>query len=84
MGLTQDNLIKLVFLLQGDAQKEMDRISATDADFAVQNQAKIRDVLALTQTFLEAAKLKDYFNSGNRSGPAPRRVPGKPTTRDRR
>lgn len=67
MGLTQDNLIKLVFLLQGDAQKEMDSISAGDADFAVQNQEKIKDALKLTQTFLEAAKLKDYFNTGNRS-----------------
>lgn len=67
MGLNQDNLIKLVFLLQGDARKEMDSISASDADFAVQNQDRIRDALALTQTFLEAAKLKDYFSSGNRS-----------------
>lgn len=67
MGLNQDNLIKLVFLLQGDARKEMDSINASDADFAVQNQERIRDALTLTQTFLEAAKLKDYFNSGNRS-----------------
>jgi hypothetical protein len=67
MGLTQDNLIKLVFLLQGDAQKEMDGISASDADFAVQKQSEIKDALKLTQTFLEAAKLKDYFTSGNRS-----------------
>lgn len=67
MGLNQDNLIKLVFLLQGDARKEMDSISANDADFAVQNQDKIQGALTLTQTFLEAAKLKDYFSSGNRS-----------------
>ena len=67
MGLNQDNLIKLVFLLQGDARKEMESISASDADFAVQNQDKIRDALRLTQTFLAAAKLKDYFSSGNRS-----------------
>jgi hypothetical protein len=67
MGLNQDNLIKLVFLLQGDARKEMDSISASDADFAVQNQNKIRDALTLTQKFLQAAKLTDYFNTGNRS-----------------
>jgi hypothetical protein len=67
MGLNQDNLIKLVFLLQGDARKEMGSISQSDADFAVQNQDKIRDALTLTETFLEIAKLKDYFNNGNRS-----------------
>lgn len=67
MGLTQDNLIKLVFLLQGDARKEMDSINPSDANFAVQNQDKIQDALTLTQKFLEAAKLKDYFSSGNRS-----------------
>jgi hypothetical protein len=67
MGLNQDNLIKLVFLLQGDPRKEMDWLSAKDADFAVQNQDGIREALYLTQTFLKIAKLEEYFGSGNRS-----------------
>jgi hypothetical protein len=67
IGLNQDNLIKLVFLLQGDPRKDMDSIAPEDANFAVENQQRIASALKQTHAFLEAAKLKDYFASGNRS-----------------
>ena len=67
IGLNQDNLIKLVFLLQGDARKEMDSIEAADAKFAVTNQNRIKNVLEDTRVFLTAANLDAYFGSGNRT-----------------
>lgn len=67
MGLNQDNLIKLVFLLQGEARKEMSEITVKDADFAVVNKERIKRSLELTREFLEKAKLDEYYASGNRS-----------------
>lgn len=67
MGLNQDNLIKLVFILKNEPRKEMAEIHVEDADFAVQNREKISRALLLTQSFLKAAKMEEYFGSGNRS-----------------
>lgn len=42
IGLTQDNLIKLIFLLQDNHNKEMASIEATDADFAIKYRDRIK------------------------------------------
>ena len=67
IGLTQDNLIKLIFLLQNDHAKEMASIEAKDAEFAITNKDRINSTLKCIKDFLIHAKLYDYYKSGNRS-----------------
>ncbi|MFX6937597.1 hypothetical protein ABTH70_19515, partial [Acinetobacter baumannii] len=45
IGLTQDNLIKLIFLLQDNHKKEMAAIEAADAQFAIKNRERIKVTL---------------------------------------
>ena len=67
IGLSQDNLIKLIFLLQDDHKKEMAFIEAKDAEFAITNEDRINSTLKCVKDFLIHAKLYDYYRSGNRS-----------------
>lgn len=67
IGLTQDNLIKLIFLLQDDHKKEMSDIQASDADFAIKNQEKIKSTLSATRDFLKKANLYEYYKDRDRS-----------------
>ncbi|MGB3479847.1 MAG: DUF262 domain-containing protein [bacterium] len=61
IGLTQDNLIKLIFLLRDDHAKEMSHIAAEDAQFAVDNKERIRGALKAMRDFLTSAHLIDYY-----------------------
>ena len=67
IGLTQDNLIKLIFLLQDNYSKEMANIESSDADFAIKNKNKIEASLYATKQFLKNAKLYEYHKDGGRS-----------------
>lgn len=67
MGLTQDNLIKLLFILQNNHKKEMASIEASDAQFAIENKERIQAALKASKDFLHCAKLSDYYKDGNRS-----------------
>jgi hypothetical protein len=67
IGLTQDNLIKLIFLLQDNHNKEMDSIEATDAEFAVNNRERIKATIKALKDFLECSKTYDYYKEGDRS-----------------
>ena len=67
IGLSQDNLIKLIFLLQDDHNKEMASIEAKDAEFAISNKGRICATLKSLKDFLVHAKLYDYYRDGNRS-----------------
>lgn len=67
IGLNQDNLIKLIFLLQNNHNKEMADIEVQDAEFAIQNKEKILAVLYSVRKFLQNAKLYDYYKEGGRS-----------------
>lgn len=67
IGLSQDNLIKLIFLLQDDHKKEMASIEAKDAEFAITNKDRIGSTLKSLKDFLIHAKLYDYYRDGNRS-----------------
>ncbi len=67
IGLSQDNLIKLIFLLQDDHKKEMASIEAKDAEFAITNEDRINSTLKCVKDFLIHAKLYDYYRGGNRS-----------------
>jgi hypothetical protein len=67
IGLTQDNLIKLIFLLQDNHNKEMASIEATDAEFAIKNKEKIKATIKALKDFLVCSKTYDYYKEGNRS-----------------
>lgn len=67
IGLTQDNLIKLIFLLQDNHNKEMASIEATDAEFAINNRDRIKVTIKALKDFLVCSKLYDYYTDGNRS-----------------
>jgi len=65
--LTQDNLIKLIFLLQDNHNKEIGSIEATDAEFAIKNKERIKATIKALKDFLECSKTYDYYKEGNRS-----------------
>jgi uncharacterized protein with ParB-like and HNH nuclease domain len=67
IGLSQDNLIKLIFLLQGNHTKEMASIKAKDAEFAIKNKVRIRNTLKSLKNFLIHVELFYYYKNGNRS-----------------
>lgn len=67
IGLTQDNLIKLIFLLQGNHKKEMAAIEAADAQFAIKNRERIKITLKCLKDFLINSKIYYYYKDGNRS-----------------
>jgi|CXWL01.1.fsa_nt_gi uncharacterized protein with ParB-like and HNH nuclease domain len=67
IGLSQDNLIKLIFLLQNNHNKEMASIEATDADFAIKNRDRIKATIKALKDFLECSKAYEYYKEDNRS-----------------
>ncbi len=67
IGLTQDNLIKLIFVLQDNHSKEMASIEATDAEFAINNRNRIKSTIKALKDFLEYSKTYEYYKENNRS-----------------
>lgn len=67
IGITQDTLIKLVFILRDNPYKEMSNIEKEDATFAVQNSRRISSMLKALKKFLINAKLYAYYKNENRS-----------------
>jgi len=63
----QDELIKLIFLLQDDHRKDITQVTAEDADFAISNQDRIFKSLEATRAFLKNAGLYNYYASRGRS-----------------
>jgi uncharacterized protein with ParB-like and HNH nuclease domain len=67
IGLSQDNLIKLIFILQDNHNKEISSIEEADAKFAIDNRERITNTLKSLKDFLIHAKVYDYYKDGNRS-----------------
>ncbi|HLV30134.1 MAG TPA: DUF262 domain-containing protein [Chitinispirillaceae bacterium] len=67
IGLTQDNLIKLIFLLQDNHNKEMASIESADAKFAIENRNRIKVTIKALKDFLNCSKTYEYYKEGNRS-----------------
>ena len=67
LGMTQDTLIKLIFLLRDNHRKEMANIEADDANFAVANKERITTMLKALEKFLIASGLDNYYREENRS-----------------
>lgn len=67
IGLTQDNLVKLIFLLQDNYNKEMGAIEDSDANFVIQHKNKIKSTLIALEKFLNFSKLYNYYLDGAQS-----------------
>lgn len=67
IGIGQDELIKLIFILQDNYAKEMVNISAEDATFAIEKKERIKATLEALTKFLHSSKLYSYYKDGNRS-----------------
>ena len=67
IGLSPENFIKLIFLLQDNHSKEMSEIEPSDSDFAITNKERIKNSLISLQKFLECAKLYDYYKNAKMS-----------------
>jgi len=67
IGLSQDNLIKLIFILQDNHKKEMASIDGGDASFAINNRERIKCTLKSLKDFLVHSKIYDYYKDGSRS-----------------
>jgi hypothetical protein len=67
IGLSQDNLIKLIFILQDNHNKEISSIEEADAKFVIDNRERIKCTLKSLKDFLIHAKVYDYYKDGSRS-----------------
>lgn len=67
IGISQDEIIKLIFILQNDHKKQLVDISAADAEFTINKRVRIENSLKATEEFLHTSKLYEYFRTGNRS-----------------
>ena len=67
IGLNQDDLIKLIFILQDNHNKEMADISSSDAEFAIAQKDRIWNSLLCLRKFLIYSNLHYYYKEGNRS-----------------
>ena len=63
IGLSQENLIKLIFLLQDNYNKEMAYIEASDAQFAIDNKDRIKTTIKALKDFLRYSRLYEYYKN---------------------
>ena len=67
LGLTPENLIKLIFLLQDNYKKEMVSAEALDAEFAINHRLRLMNTMLAVRKFLCEAKLINFYKNSNRS-----------------
>ncbi len=67
IGIGQDELIKLIFILQDNHRKEMVNVNAEDAKFAIEKKGRIKATLEALSSFLHSSKLYNYYKEGHRS-----------------
>jgi len=67
IGLSQENLVKLIFILQDNPSKEMTDITSSDAQFAINCKKRIWSALVSLRKFLKHSELYDYYREGGRS-----------------
>lgn len=67
IGFRQDEVVKLLFLLQDNTVKEVTDITKEDADFAVANSVRILKSLDVVRRVLKHAELYEYYQGSGRS-----------------
>ena len=67
IGIHQDEVIKLLFLLRNDPNKEVTDIGQDDANFAFEKKERLIETLKVLRQLLRDADLYDYFHESSRS-----------------
>jgi hypothetical protein len=67
IGITQNELIKLIFILQDTPAKNLANIEPKDTEFALGNEERIFNTLVALHKFLVSAKLENYYLNARRS-----------------
>lgn len=67
MRLFQDEIIKLIFILQNQPMKEVTQVTKEDAEFALKNQDRLVATLKALHKFLKFARMDDYYRERGRS-----------------
>ena len=67
LSIGQDELIKLIFILQDKWAKEVSDVEDTDAEFAITNRERIGAALDAMSQFLRLAGLYEWFRLPGRS-----------------
>lgn len=62
IGFSQDEIIKLVFILRDDHKKSLANIDKSDSDFIKNNSIRIKKSLSGTRKFLENSNLYTFYN----------------------
>src|SRR5690606_26299497 len=62
IGFGQDEVIKLLFILQDNHKKNIADISETDSNFITENETRIKNVLIGTRGFLKNSNLYEFYN----------------------
>ncbi len=60
IGLSQENLIKLIFILQNNHKKEISSIDESDAKFAIDNRQRIKCTLHHGLIILNMSKINQH------------------------
>jgi hypothetical protein len=61
IGFGKDEVIKLIFILQGDHKKTVVNITKDDSDFIIEHKERIESVLQGTKLFLEQSNLYKFY-----------------------
>lgn len=67
IGISQNELIKLLFIFQDAPNKNLANIEKKDTEFALGNQDRIYNTLIALRKFLALSKLENYYLSSRRS-----------------
>ncbi|MCG3702675.1 DUF262 domain-containing protein [Aliarcobacter butzleri] len=62
IGFSQDEIIKLIFILRDDHKKSLANIDKSDSDFIKNNAIRIKKSLLATRKFLQNSSLYVFYN----------------------
>lgn len=71
IGIGQDELIKLIFILKDVPSREITDLDATIADFAIQNSKRIQKTLEALEKFLKFSNNYNWFASAKNHSAIP-------------
>lgn len=67
LRLGQDEIIKLVLILQNSYSRDIGDVGEEDADFIVSHEARLHGTLSALNKFIDASKLRHYYESASRT-----------------
>lgn len=67
LGLSRDEIIKLVLILEGTHAKNIDDVEEEDANFIVNKGDRLRNTLVALEKFIDASGLRHYYENARRT-----------------